>query len=263
MTTIDKKELHDLKISGSGTSGGGQFDTVKISGSGTIAGDVDCHELKISGSGTLTGNVNAGYIKTSGSSTIKGDTKAETITTSGSSKYNGSVTVEEMHTSGSSKVEKDLIFKEFKVSGSCKVGGKIQGGSIKTSGSLKVGRDCEVENFSSSGSVHINGLLNADKVQLEINHESSIKEIGGETIAVTHHRAHRLFKQMVNFFLQKEDYLFSDLIEGDEILLEYTKAKLVRGKNVVIGENCVIDTVEYSGSLEVSPESRVGHSIKI
>jgi cytoskeletal protein CcmA (bactofilin family) len=263
MNTVEKKKLHDLKISGSGTSGGGQFDEVKISGSGKIAGDIDCREMKISGSGTVVGDVKAGVIKTSGSSTIEGDTKAEIISTSGSSKYDGSVMAAEMNISGSSKVSGDLIIKKFKVSGSCKVGGKIQGGQIKASGSLKVGQDCEVETFSSSGSVHIDGLLNADNVQIEINHESSIKEIGGEKISVTHHNSNKLIKQVVNFFLQKEDYLYSDLIEGDEIYLENTKAKLVRGKNVVISENCDIVTVEYSDSIDVHKDSRIGKKVKI
>lgn len=263
MNTLEKKKLHDLKISGSGTSGGGQFDEVKISGSGKIAGDVDCREMKISGSGTVAGDVKAGVIKTSGSSTIEGDTKAELITTSGSSKYTGSVMAAEMTISGSSKVTKDLIIEKFKVSGSCKVGGKIQGGTVKASGSLKVEQDCEVETFSSSGSVHIDGLLNADKVQIEINHESFIKEIGGETISVTHHNSNRLIKQVVNFFLQKEDILVSELIEGDEVYLENTKAKLVRGKNVVIKENCDIDAIEYSDTVEVHKDSRIGKKVKI
>ncbi|PFA63293.1 cell shape determination protein CcmA [Bacillus sp. AFS015802] len=263
MNTVEKNKLHDLKISGSGTSGGGLFDEVKISGSGKIAGDVDCREMKISGSGTVAGNVKSGLIKTSGSSTIEGDTKAETITTSGSSKYDGSVMASEMNISGSSKVTRDLIVEKFKISGSCKIGGKIQGGSIKASGSLRVDQDCEVETFSSSGSVHIDGLLNADKVHIEINHESSIKEIGGEKISVTHHSSNGLIKQVVNFLLQKEDYLFSDLIEGDEVYLENTKAKLVRGKNVVIREHCVIDTVEYSGTLDVHKDSTILKKVKI
>ncbi|MCA1066236.1 polymer-forming cytoskeletal protein [Rossellomorea sp. AcN35-11] len=263
MNTVEKKELHDLKISGSGTSAGGQFDSVKISGSGKITGNLDCHELKISGSGTILGDVNAGLIKTSGSSTIEGDTKAETITTSGSSKYEGSVMTAEMNISGSSKVAGDLICKAFKVSGSCKVGGKIQGGSLKASGSLRADMDCEVETFSSSGSVHIEGLLNSDHIKIEINHESSIKEIGGESITVRHQGSTGIIKQVVNFFLQKEDYLFSDLIEGDEVYLENTKAKLVRGKHVVIGDNCHINTVEYSGTMDVKADSRIGESIKI
>lgn len=263
MNTVEKKKLHDLKISGSGTSGGGQFDEVKISGSGKIAGDIDCREMRISGSGTVAGNVKAGLIKTSGSSSIVGDTKAETITTSGSSKYEGSVMASDMTISGSSKVTRNLIVEKFKVSGSCKVGGKIQGGLIRASGSLTVGEDCEVETFSTSGSVHIDGLLNADNVQIEINHESSIKEIGGEKISVTHHSSSKLLKQVVNFFLQKEDYLFSELIEGDEVYLENTKAKLVRGKNVVIRENCEIDTVEYSGTIEIHKDSSIRNKVKI
>ncbi len=262
MDTV-KSELHDLKINGSGTSGGGQFNTVKISGSGKIMGDVDCNELKISGSGTISGNINSGLIKTSGSSRITGNMKAETIIISGSSRVDGSIKVASMEISGSTKISEDLICKDFKVSGSCKVEGKLQGGKVKSSGSLKVDKDCEVEAFTSRGSVNINGLLSADMVDIQVDHTSSIKEIGGETISIKHEQSVNLLKQVVNFFLQRDDYLQSELIEGDEIFLENTKAKLVRGKNVVIGENCEITTVEYSGTLDVRKNSKVGESVKI
>ena len=40
-------------------------------------------------------------------------------------------------------------------------------------------------------------------------------------------------------------------IEGDQVELEYTQAKVVRGKYVRIGAGCEIDRVEYSGDLTV------------
>ncbi|WP_064093976.1 polymer-forming cytoskeletal protein [Rossellomorea aquimaris] len=263
MNTAEKQELHDLKISGSGSSGGGQFNKVKISGSGKISGDIDCKELKISGSGKINGNIKTGYMKSSGSSHIHGDLKAEKISISGSSKFEGSIMAATMEVSGSSKVSENLICKDFKASGSCVVQGKLQGENVKSSGLLKVLKDCEVETFTSHGAVTIDGLLSADKVDIQLEHQSSIKEIGGETIVVKNQNSTRLLKQVVNFFFQKDDHLHSDLIEGDEVYLENTKAKLVRGKNVVIGENCEIETVEYSGSLDIKKESKVQNQVKM
>jgi hypothetical protein len=54
----------------------------------------------------------------------------------------------------------------------------------------------------------------------------------------------------------------ADTIEGDEIFLENTHARIVRGKKITIGEGCEIEMVEYSESLEVSPKARVKHQKK-
>jgi cytoskeletal protein CcmA (bactofilin family) len=262
MSIVENKELHDLKISGSGSSGGGRFNSVKISGSGTIQGDIDCKDLKISGSGKINGKIITEEFKTSGSSRISGGIKAKEISISGSTRIEGTVSAAEMTVSGSSKISEDLTCKNFKSSGSTKIDGKLQGGTIKSSGSLKIEKDCEVESFISRGSVRINGLLSADKVDIEVSHESFIREIGGEIIEVKNDLSAKLLKQVVKFFIQRSDCLRSDLIEGDEVYLENTKAKLVRGKNVKIGENCEIETVEYSGTFDIKDGSTVGKSTK-
>ena len=53
------------------------------------------------------------------------------------------------------------------------------------------------------------------------------------------------------------------IIEGDEVTLIHTTSKVVRGKNVRIGCNCVIDRVEYSESLDVDESATVGERVKI
>jgi len=57
--------------------------------------------------------------------------------------------------------------------------------------------------------------------------------------------------------------LETELIEGHDILLEWTRAKTVRGKQIVIGEGCEIERVEYSESLEVDESARVGERVKL
>ena len=57
--------------------------------------------------------------------------------------------------------------------------------------------------------------------------------------------------------------LKAELIEGEEIDLQATRAELVRGRNVVIGPGCEIERVEYSGSLMVDPSAKVEQQAKI
>ena len=43
--------------------------------------------------------------------------------------------------------------------------------------------------------------------------------------------------------------------------LEYTTAKVVRGKQVIIGEGCKIDRVEYTETFQARPDT-VGQAVK-
>ena len=57
--------------------------------------------------------------------------------------------------------------------------------------------------------------------------------------------------------------LCAETIEGDEIYLEYTKAKVIRGNNVTIGEGCEIELVEYKSLFEKSDKSVVIENKKL
>jgi hypothetical protein len=57
--------------------------------------------------------------------------------------------------------------------------------------------------------------------------------------------------------------LVTDTIEGDDIYLEYVKAKVVRGNNIEIGPDCEIDLIEYKNTLKQHESSRVGNSRKV
>lgn len=260
---VTTQTVHDLKISGSGSANGGTYKNVSISGSGRIHGDIECRSINMSGSGSINGNIQAETIHTSGSSTMKGNVDALNIKTSGSSRFKGNVNAKELRTSGSSSFGENVNCQYFKTSGSSRIDGKINGGEIKSSGSLKIGRDCEAEIFTGSGSVKIGGLLNADIVDLEIDYFSSIREIGGEKITVKEHTFFNLFRKFINLFFSRKTCLEVEVIEGDDIYLEVTKAKLVRGKNVVIGKDCEIEKVEYSGRLDLHDNAKVYQKVKI
>jgi len=57
--------------------------------------------------------------------------------------------------------------------------------------------------------------------------------------------------------------LTAGTIEANSVELEGTRAKVVRGAEVVIGPGCEIDRVEYSKSLDVAEDALVREKIKV
>ena len=57
------------------------------------------------------------------------------------------------------------------------------------------------------------------------------------------------FKKVIDKMFNSKGELTTELIEGDEIYLENTNAKIVRGNNITIGEGCNIGLIEYRGEI--------------
>ena len=272
---MDNNKKPDLKISGSGSSGGGIFDQVKISGSGTVTGNVECNEFDTSGSSRVIGNVTADIFKTSGSSkvsgnltsneiktsgmtNIEGNVEAKLIKTSGSCRIGGNALANDINTSGSINILGGVKVKNFNTSGGAKIGKGVHGESIDFSGAIKVFEDCEAEVFKAKGSFDIGGLLNAGDISIEIYGSCKVKEIGGENIEVKKGTATFFFIQKImSYFSDTFNYLTTDIIEGDNICLENTIAKVVRGNNITIGADCKIDLIEYKDKINISDKSTV------
>lgn len=250
--------LGDIRISGSGSAGGGKFNVISISGSGEVNGDVECNDLNTSGSSRINGNVKAVSVSTSGSSKVFGRLDADTIKTSGSCKIEGNATVKELKSSGSTKITGDLTGKTAHVSGSAKIEGNVNLEEFKISGGINVGKDCEAERFKASGSFTIGGLLNGDVIDIKLHGRCSVREIGGEKISVKNGRESVFgLSKLLEFFKPFERILEVETIEGDEVFVESTKAKVIRGNNIIIGEGSIVDVVEYTGELEVKAGAKV------
>ena len=235
------QERQSASVSGSGNLSGGMYSRISISGSGKVNGDVVVEELKISGSGKVNGKTEAGQ-----------------ITVSGSGAFADAVLVEEMRVSGSGKVEGDVHAKELKCSGSFNAKGGIASDYVKISGSLRSGGDVEADIFRASGGFEIEGLLSADKIEIHLGGRCRAKEIGGERIEVTR-ASSSLLAGLVRILGVGGGIsgLETTVIEADEILLEDTRADVVRVKSVVIGSGCRIGLVEYEKELRVESDAEV------
>lgn len=233
-----KDGTNDLRINGIGRSSGGSFDFVQINGKGDINGDLECERMEVNGLGIFRGNVKSGSTHVSGKSTFAGD----------------------------------LEGKEIIIDGMSEIAGGLSSDSVDNRGMIKVAKDCGSERFTSSGGFNIGGLLNAGEIEINIFGPCTAKEIGGEKIEVRDGGTYGLGKIIGPLFVgtffagwPKKTILTADTIEGDDIYLESTIAKTVRGQNVTIGKNCQIDMVEYKKTFhkDGSSDIRVNETRKI
>ncbi|GJM82137.1 hypothetical protein HMSSN139_46330 [Paenibacillus sp. HMSSN-139] len=124
-------------------------------------------------------------------------------------------------------------------------------------GALKLEGSAEFEEAEIYGQLRVGGMLNAGKLTIDLEGPSHAKEIGGEHIVVRQRKAKRLLDYLSPIRVSR---LTAGVIEGDDVLLESTKADVVRGKSVVIGPGCEIGRVEYKERYEVSPQASVGRA---
>ncbi len=216
---------NDLRINGLGSSSGGKFDFVQINGKGDITGDLECRELQINGLARLNGNVKANTIRVSGKSDFRGDISGNNMIIDGMSDVGGNVKVE----------------------------------TVENRGMLRIAEDCGSESFSSQGGFTVGGLLNAEKIGISVYAQCKAREIGGKEIDVRLGGGSGIRKFIGSLFpgLPLNPVLITDTIEGDNVYLENTTAKVVRGQDVKIGPGCHIDTVEYKNSYEKNSDARI------
>jgi len=221
----------DLKINGLGSAGGGKYNFVEINGKGDISGNIECADLEINGFGS-----------------IEGDVKTDTA-----------------HIAGKSDISGNVEARDFSVDGVVEIAGGVKAERLQNHGAMQIGRDCGAEEFKSRGGFAIGGLLNSGKIDVELYAHSSAREIGGENISVRQGEGFG-FKKFINSILPGFGWksgLEAETIEGDDVYLEHTKSKVVRGQNVRIGPGCEIDLVEYKNTFEKSSDAIVKSSKKV
>lgn len=211
---------NDLHISGMGKATGGTYNNVQIDGMTTVNGDIECQTFISNGKSTVNGNINANSLSIKGLSKIEGNIQAT----------------------------------KMQIDGSVKLDGNLKGEQINLNGMVNIDGDCEAEEFLADGGFTIDGLLNAGHINIKLRGKCRIEEIGGENIVVTKEKSGTSFNIIGSIF---PIHLITDSIEGNKIQLEFTKAEIVRGNEIIIGPGCEIETVEYKSSLYIDDTAKV------
>ena len=248
----------EIKIAGAGKIAGGEYDAVKVSGSADAVGEIRTGALSVAGSMKCdSAMVCAGDATVSGSFRSEGNFSAGTLNVNGTLKVGG----------------KANLGKQTKIAGKLSVEEDVRGGEIFVSGQLESGDGVEAEKLTSRGALTIGGLLNADDIEIVYGAignglgrgNSSIGAIGGSHIVVRRGSVDKKIRKLPflsKAFGQKPTVTVTEGIEGDDISLEGVATPRVVGRVVKIGDECKIDTVEYSEALEVSPNAEVKEKIK-
>ncbi|HET7657991.1 MAG TPA: hypothetical protein VFK37_06840 [Bacillales bacterium] len=232
---MDGERVRNLKITGSGSSSGGLYEKVAVVGEGAILDDLDCLGCKTQGTSRFSGDVKCGSFHVSGTAEVEGRMRAELMKIFGEAKIVGDATV-----------------KEARIRGSVETKAGLTAESIDLRGLVAVEGNCEAEEFAGKGGFRIGGLLNAGVLEMKLKFPSSAREIGGERIHIERDRLPFGLNKM-----WKSGKLEVDTIEGDDIDIEFTTAKIVRGNRVRIGPGCEVDVVEYKNHIDISPESHI------
>ena len=241
----------DMRISGSGQIGAGEYEKVRISGSGRLNGLVRCESFHASGSAHGEEIECKKEFHVSGSCGFDKKVKAESLSASGSFSCDGDVAVTE----------------KMSCSGSIRVKGSVKCGTLSVSGSTSVGGDLEAEVVNVGGKLNCGGLLNAEEITIKFDRSMDIGSIGGSKITIyKDSRIKRTIRlPLLSSLIQDAGgtVRVQNSIEGDCIALESVSAQSVSGRIVAIGADCKIDLVQYSEQVEISPEAVVGKVEKV
>ncbi len=255
-------------IEGMGQMPGGEYENIVIDGAGSIEGDATIGQLEINGSAKAKGKIKSEGIEINGIGKFEQQVQAETIRTNGMGKFLADVEVEHLIVAGTAKMDAKVTGELAEVTGALSVLGNVEFEEINVQGAIKVSGDMEAEKIICDGITNVEGTMNGEDITLGIRGTSKIKSLCGHDIRVNKREKEitinlmyaikGLFNSNVN-----TGGLTCEEIEGDNIKIENTNAKIVRGSAVTIGDDCEILRVEYKDSLEVSPKAKIREKIKL
>lgn len=219
---METPSKRNLILSGIGSSNGGTVRLAKIDGIGKVNGDMNCSDFIVNGKADVHGSVQSSKAEINGTALVEGSLHSEQI----------------------------------RIQGKLTVQGNLIGDHLHLNGMLSVNGGCESETFDANGRLQM-GTLNAGSIQITLQGQSHIAEIGGEHIKIRKQPGIDYTKWLKWIPIPVGSQLTAQTIEGDTIYVEYTTAKAVRGTDVVIGPGCEIGLVEYKGKFEQDKGSKV------
>ena len=173
-----------------------------------------------------------GKLTVDGVGTCTDDIKAESMLISGVFKCMGAIDTGLLQTDGTAEIRSSVRAKKIITDGILTVrdGARIEADEIECDGIIRAG---EV----SADVIRAEGVINA-------------KEIVGDRICIRSTAG-----RIARFFCKRFSNI--ELIEATTVEISGVTAKSVNGKDIIIGPQCQIDTVDCSGTLFIDKSSSV------
>lgn len=134
--------------------------------------------------------------------------------------------------------------------------------------SLTSNNEIEGETFYSFSNLKAS-IINADRIMILAQGEVKVEEMTGETVSVKKkYQPDKSFKKLPKTRAYKHKNATCSIadigcIEADQVDVEYIKAARISGDNVIVGDLCIIDRVEYRDSIRISDKAIVNEVVKL
>lgn len=241
----------NVKVAGVGSVPNGEYDHVSARGSVQLFGLVKCKSIIARGK-------------------IKGERlecqKAAKV--SGNATFSGAVTAGELKVSGKYAFGSDVsVKKSLRLAGNVKCTGDMTAEHVTAAGVLSVGGDIKAEKMKMKGALHCEGFLNAEEIDVQFDSKTRLGSVDGNKISIRLKTSKKILQcvYILPLFIKKLRARASVnlAIKGNDVQVSHTVCPRVTGKTVRIGRGCKIDLVQYSETVKISKNSKVGKVEKI
>ncbi len=128
--------------------------------------------------------------------------------------------------------------------------------------------DLECENFYSFSDLNAEAV-NADRIFFLSRARVRVGQLTGSFVVVKRNfKADQLYKGLPKTLVHRtqnnpDQITLIESIEADYIELEYSKVDFISGNDIIIGDMCIIEYVEYRNSITISEKAVVNEVVRI
>lgn len=235
-------ELRTLEVKSFEVADGGIFDDVIIKGMGKIKGDIKARVIENNGVGAIFGEVESENLMISGSLNIDKDVTLE----------------ESFNLKGIANIGRGMSCENLIVEGHLVIKDSLKFSNAKIDGILKMKSGVTGDEFELTGQIELLGDLRVNLVKIDFMEKSSVSGILADKVEIK--TKQEVKKSLLNKFKSKTIFK-CDEIRAKDIYIENVECKILVADNVIIGENCKIDRVEYIDRFEFAKSSEVKETI--
>ncbi len=214
------------------------------------------HDLDIFGSLSMNGDVLAEKIEIKGSATFKQEMETTLLHVIGNCKVYGGIKATDIRNKGVMKVNHGVYTTVLDNLGRAAMG-SLQAIHVQSQGDLVVEKGVRAETFEVEGKLTIHEKAIVEKnIMISFTGQSVVGHLESQYISICR------MKNGLQLILGRS-LLRADTIIGEHIDLEHVEADFVKGHDVIIGPECRIRRVEYSGNLIIHPQAQVYKSSQV
>ena len=230
----------NLEVRGLETVEGGTFKDVIIAGMGKVKGKILARVIEVNGNGQISGEINAENLMIAGSFVADKDVELKnTLNLKGTGNFAKNITCEDILASGNFASKGDIKFREADINGVFSARGILTGDKFEVLGSLDMSSD-----------------LRVNKVKINFSEKSNCNDILADDVSIeTIEGKKGLFSKF------KKTIFKCNEIRAKKVFIENTECKLIVADEIIIGENCKVDKVDYVDSFEFAKSSEVKETV--